>query len=536
MPLLPFIRRQAVRFAWLAAVFLSACGGGGGGAGGGGSDGAQSGGGGGVAPDVTISASPISVSVGGTSTLSWSTSNADSCSASGGWSGTKALNGSEVTAALNASTTFQLSCSGTGGTTSRSVTVIVNTTSSSAFPLRTEAGKRYLIDAQGNPFLVHGDTAWSLIVQLTDAEVDQYLNDRQAKGFNTLLVNLIEHHYADSAPRNAAGDAPFLTANDFSTPNEAYFAHAASVIQKAADRNMLVLLTPAYMGYNGGNEGWYKVMTSNGATKLRSYGRYLANRFSAFNNIVWVHGGDYSPPNRSLLDAIANGIHDVNTSWLHTFHGSPESAARDFIGTSSWLDINTVYSYDTDLSGKVRAQYNASSMPLIMIESRYEAESNGSAQYVRSHAYQSLLAGASGQIFGNNPIWHFDAPNAPFAYPGTWKTALNSAGSTSMQALNSLWSSFSWWALEPTDSLVVNGHAAVASDQSFAVVYVTESVTVKLGSLAKGGADVQASWFNPFSGDTTTIGTFPTSDSRSFTIPGSNGDANDWVLVLKVQP
>ncbi len=484
-------------------------------------------------PAITVTANPSTVSAGGTSTLSWSTSNADSCSASGGWSGTKALNGSEVTAALNASTTFQLSCSGTGGTTSRSVTVIVNTTSSSAFPLRTEAGKRYLIDAQGNPFLVHGDTAWSLIVQLTDAEVDQYLNDRQAKGFNTLLVNLIEHHYADSAPRNAAGDAPFLTANDFSTPNEAYFAHAASVIQKAADRNMLVLLTPAYMGYNGGNEGWYKVMTSNGATKLRSYGRYLANRFSAFNNIVWVHGGDYSPPNRSLLDAIANGIHDVNTSWLHTFHGSPESAARDFIGTSSWLDINTVYSYDTDLSGKVRAQYNASSMPLIMIESRYEAESNGSAQYVRSHAYQSLLAGASGQIFGNNPIWHFDAPNAPFAYPGTWKTALNSAGSTSMQALKSLWSGRAWWLLKPQDSLVSTGHAAVAQNGSFALAYVGRTVTVQLSQLAAGGRSVTARWFNPYTGMYTAAGTYATSGSRTFATPGNNGSGSDWVLVLE---
>ena len=62
----------------------------------------------------------------------------------------------------------------------------------SIFPLRVEAGKRYLITAQGEPFLMHGDTPWCLITQLTETEVDQYLEDRRQKGFNTILVELIE--------------------------------------------------------------------------------------------------------------------------------------------------------------------------------------------------------------------------------------------------------------------------------------------------------------------------------------------------------
>ena len=35
------------------------------------------------------------------------------------------------------------------------------------FPLRIPAGKRHLEDAAGQPFLLHGDAAWSLIAQLT---------------------------------------------------------------------------------------------------------------------------------------------------------------------------------------------------------------------------------------------------------------------------------------------------------------------------------------------------------------------------------
>ena len=74
-----------------------------------------------------------------------------------------------------------------------------------AFPLAVRPGERYLDDAEGRPFLIHGDTAWSLIADLTREDVDLYLRDRRARGFNTLLVNLIESRFATNAPANAYG-------------------------------------------------------------------------------------------------------------------------------------------------------------------------------------------------------------------------------------------------------------------------------------------------------------------------------------------
>jgi hypothetical protein len=60
------------------------------------------------------------------------------------------------------------------------------TDASAAFPLTTKPGKRYLEDADGKPFLVHGDTAWSLIADLRREDVERYLDDRRARGFNTI--------------------------------------------------------------------------------------------------------------------------------------------------------------------------------------------------------------------------------------------------------------------------------------------------------------------------------------------------------------
>ena len=66
-------------------------------------------------PIVTLSASPGSVPVGGTSVLSWTSTDAAGCSASGGWSGTKGPTGSETVGPLQAAASFQLTCLGTGG-------------------------------------------------------------------------------------------------------------------------------------------------------------------------------------------------------------------------------------------------------------------------------------------------------------------------------------------------------------------------------------------------------------------------------------
>ena len=78
-----------------------------------------------AAPTITLSATPTSLSTGNASTLTWNSTNATGCTASGGWSGAKAVSGSASTGALNSSATYNLACSGPGGNASTNVTVTV---------------------------------------------------------------------------------------------------------------------------------------------------------------------------------------------------------------------------------------------------------------------------------------------------------------------------------------------------------------------------------------------------------------------------
>jgi len=66
------------------------------------------------------------INYGQSTTIRWSSSNATSCAASGGWSGNKALSGSEDTGPLYSTQTFILTCTGPGGSVTQSTYVNVS--------------------------------------------------------------------------------------------------------------------------------------------------------------------------------------------------------------------------------------------------------------------------------------------------------------------------------------------------------------------------------------------------------------------------
>lgn len=104
----------------VSTFILASCGGGGGG-GGSSTPSAPSN----PAPTVNFSASSSSVATGTTVTLTFSSSNATSCSASGStdWTGDKGTSGSGDVKIVYGTNTFSLSCTGSGGSSSKSVTV-----------------------------------------------------------------------------------------------------------------------------------------------------------------------------------------------------------------------------------------------------------------------------------------------------------------------------------------------------------------------------------------------------------------------------
>ena len=71
------------------------------------------------------------VASGAKSTLTWSSTNTTSCTASGGWSGSEPVSGSMATSALTTITKYTITCTGPGGSASQSATVTVSATAPS---------------------------------------------------------------------------------------------------------------------------------------------------------------------------------------------------------------------------------------------------------------------------------------------------------------------------------------------------------------------------------------------------------------------
>ena len=77
-----------------------------------------------TSPTASISSSSSSVLLDSVVTLTWSSANAASCSASGAWTGSKGTSGNEdITISTPGNNQFNINCTGPGGSSADSVNV-----------------------------------------------------------------------------------------------------------------------------------------------------------------------------------------------------------------------------------------------------------------------------------------------------------------------------------------------------------------------------------------------------------------------------
>ncbi|MGO9831379.1 MAG: DUF4038 domain-containing protein [Myxococcaceae bacterium] len=423
-----------------------------------------------------------------------------------------------------------------------------------AFPLSVSPNGRFLVDAHGLPFRLQGEGAWSLIANVTPDEVDRYLVDRQHKGFNALLVNLLEHRFAVQAPNNRAGQTPFGMPGDFSTPEEAYFQSAAALVQKARARGFLVLLVPAYLGYgcpsrpSSENEGWSAEMARNSPAACLAYGQSVGSRFRSFDNLVWVEGGDCLPEAGSAMEActrkVFEGLRQAGAAQLQTGHWSPNSTSLDETAFAKEMQLDAVYQYRTPLAACRKATAQLPARPTFLIESGYENETiQGSVPPSRKYLWWATLSCTAGVFSGSKPVWAFEVG---------WQKALDSPGALDVARLAALLNAVPWQDFIPSGLLgmrplvTAGGGAAGGQDEVAAaatpdgrwlLAYVPpgtgrghRSFVVDARALA---GEATARWYNPWTGAFLGAGQVPNQSPWWFTTPGDNGSGyDDWVLVL----
>jgi hypothetical protein len=406
------------------------------------------------------------------------------------------------------------------------------------------------VDAAGAPFLIIGESAWALIHRLTLAQVDAYIADRKARGFNTAMIMLMRNQEwvtGGSPPNNSNGDAPFsgtplIPANVV----EAYFSHADAVLRKLHDAGMLVLLAGCYTG--GSNEdGWWDNLTSD--TVAANWGRWLGARYNtaAFPNIIWVGGGDRRAPIPSRADALQYGIYTAGGNQLHTYHNDRYHPGFDerayYPNGTTWLRLNNVYTDDGSsgqtIYGHCATEYARSGPhPFFLIEDWYADEHSMTDIGVIVEKWQAICSGACGVNIGTYAIWTFLSGYA---------SELSSTANVGMTRLAALCAAYPWWTLVPRQdaSLVTSplgsntsricpALGTYASGRfAFILVPTATSPTIAMANFTQSA--VRARWYDPVSGASATVSGSPFSNtgSRSIPHPGNNSIGSPaWVLVM----
>jgi hypothetical protein len=422
-----------------------------------------------------------------------------------------------------------------------------------AYPVKVGPTGRYLVDQHGAPFLIAGESPQAMIGNLSEADAELFFANRRAHGFNTVWINLLCASYTGCRHDGSTFDdiPPFTVPNDFSTPNEAYFARADRILQLASRYGFLVLLDPAETG------SWLRVMRDNGVDKCRAFGQYLGQRYATFDNIVWMHGNDYGLPhadhdeaNDALVTAIALGIKDFDTRHLHTVLFNTNTNLPPVLSTDNprWLsivDLNAAYTYHVT-HATVLAGYNyPTPLPVFLAETGYEFEGiavlGTAPRNLRAQVYWSNLSGATGQLYGNRFTWPFR--------PG-WKEQLDTPGAVQMAHVTALFEPRAWFDLVPDQahSVVTAGYGTLGSsdyvtaartpDGRLVMAYVPSARTLTVDMSQLSGT-ANARWYDPAAGTFMDIpgSPFDNAGTLDFTTPGVNADGpgnEDWVLVLEV--
>ncbi len=411
-----------------------------------------------------------------------------------------------------------------------------STAAATAFPLRVSENRRYLVDQRGRPFLVHGESSWEIVWNLTRSEVAEYFAKRAEQGFNATLFNILPDS-SDPHTKNRAGVDPFRIPTDFQTTNAAYFDYVEWVVAEAGRRGLAAFIFPCYLGYS---TSWIDELYANGEARAADYGRFLAGRFGKHPNVVWVMGGDRDPEYAMKEHAaLARAIHAHDPEHLMTFHGREHSSATLF-HNEDWLGFNSTYNYAETYTQTHEDWQRQPVKPTLLIESGYERESNdhryGTPQRLRRQAYWTLLAGSCGHFYGT-AFWN--------EKPG-WRESLDWIGAGQMMHVRRLFDALPWPALSPgaEKQAIIEGQGdygskedyvigAATADWKTAVFYLPIARRLKV-CMTRFPAPVWCRWFNPVSGAHADVAAHPLSNEADqwFTPPARDCDS-DWVLLLQ---
>ncbi len=198
---------------------------------------------------------------------------------------------------------------------------------------------------------------------------------------------------------------------------------------------MVVMLAYTYLGFRGGDQGWYAdVLSQRDRQTLFDWGKWLGARYRNDPNVIWFGLGDFTPPDGSegaaRAQAIADGIKAAGATQL--FMAEPtggDGIPSEVDGFGSIVDMNSFYGYGPSDKGAVyetadQAYRIQPTLPAWMEEGTYEYENNTGTfskepwDTRRGRFWSVLGGGTAGDGFGSHDVWQWKNFPSSLQTPG----------------------------------------------------------------------------------------------------------------------
>lgn len=420
--------------------------------------------------------------------------------------------------------------------------------------LKMSEGKRNVVHASGKPFLVVGDTPWSIPFRATAEQVKEYSADRKEKGFNTVLLMSVQPDMLAEGPeeRNTilGFDRAFedLAQGHLNKLKPDYFQYLDYLIKILVDHEIVPVYQPVFHGF-----GW-KGKTVLGPTadpaEYARYCKYLVARYGSMP-AFWLVSADnhgLDPGVKAGGEMIEKwdtyhqptGIHynpadDYLASWANgdssrCFHYNRSHQAEN------WLDFQWAQTgHDgRHLYHKVERMYeNKPVKAALNGEPTYEGMGggvHGLGWWQGEEAWNQLMHGGTmGIVYGSVCLWQWkisaDEPgwDTWTDAPMSWREAMKQEGSKYAGLVAKAFDGYDFADMEKRPDLTGNKNMLLAKEESFYISYLDKGGEITIKTLPTG---LPYRWLNPVSGETTPESV--TEGEMTFNSP----DNKPWVLII----
>lgn len=420
--------------------------------------------------------------------------------------------------------------------------------------LTMSPGKRNVVHADQTPFLLVGDTPWSIPFRAIPSQVREYAIDRHEKGFNTaLLLSLQPDRYAEGpeARNTVLGfDRAFedLPAGHLNKLKPDYFQTLDSLVQILIEHEITPVYAPFAHGYGWKGETaigpqvapgeykryckylvarygsrpalWLVSLDSNGLAPGVKPGGQTIEKWDAYHQPVGLH---YSPYD-DYLASWAKGDSSCCFHYNRTYQDEPW---LDFQWAQTGHDGKHIYH-------KVERMYDAKPVKANLDgEPTYEGMGDGKlglGWWQGEDAWNQLMHGATmGVVYGAAGLWQWkitaDEPGWPewTNAPVSWREALDLDGARYVAFISKAFHGFDFTDMERRWDLTEGNKPLLARQGTFYVSYLEHGGEIKIKDVPTG---LPYFWFDPVNGEFQEEGKTPS--SGLFKSP----DEHPWVLVI----